>query len=75
MTRLFHLSMLFAILTQCNAQEFKSNLALTSGKSSFNMPFEFVRRTNASWISPPLFLLRFSATHSLIRYPQRQILA
>jgi hypothetical protein len=42
MRRLLHLSMLFAILTQCNAQEFKSNLALTSGKSSFNMPFELV---------------------------------
>jgi hypothetical protein len=42
MRRLLLLSMLFATLTQCNAQEFKSNLALTSGKSSFNMPFELV---------------------------------
>jgi hypothetical protein len=42
MSRLLHLSMLFAILTQCNALEFKSNLALMPGKGSFNMPFELV---------------------------------
>jgi hypothetical protein len=42
MRRLLTLAMLFVMLTQCNAQDSKSSLALTSGKSSFNMPFELV---------------------------------
>jgi hypothetical protein len=31
-----------ALSQQCNAQDSKSSLALTSGKSSFYMPFELV---------------------------------